>query len=249
MKTASGASERVSLHYDAHFRRIGNSAATVEAPFDASDDKTLSWTPSDRTARIVDVGCGWANRLRALHAMGYTQLTGLDSSAAMIAGAREHNPPAVRLVERDAIAYFRETNERFDRILLFDILEHFAWDEGLQLLDACRSHLAPQGMIVVQVPNFACVTTAHMHFSDITHKQGYTEFSLAQLFDTAGLTPDLVCPAPRFSFARWRPWRPLRGTTLAWRANRYLHRALYRITNVGPEPRCYCPTLLMLGTP
>ncbi len=115
------------------------------------------------------------------------------------------------------------------------------------MLLAAKAALSEEGMVVVQVPNLSCLTATHMQFSDITHVTGYTEFSLSQIFDEAGLVPTVVCEAPPFSIARWRPWRPMRHTTLAWRVSRLLHRLAYALTNMGPRPTCYCPTLLMLG--
>ena len=238
---------RLMDRYPEHFARIGNATPSETETLNADDGKTGAWLPSNRDARFLDIGCGWGNRLMALHAMGWSNLMGIDISEAMIDRARSWVTRPIRLLQTDALSFLENTDEKFDRILLFDLIEHLTVKDAIDVLVAAKECLAPSGMVVMQVPNLACVTAVHMFFSDATHKQGYTEFSLAQVLDAAGMTPTLVCPVPRANLSRWRPWRPLSGTTLGWRLNRLLHRGLYHITNVGPKARCFCPTLLMVG--
>ncbi|MBA2301910.1 MAG: methyltransferase domain-containing protein [Acidobacteria bacterium] len=65
--------------------------------------------------RILDVGCGTGRLMSQIHArVTSVQLTGMDRSAAMVAEAKRHAPPGVRLVQADATALPFAT--RFDAV-------------------------------------------------------------------------------------------------------------------------------------
>ena len=52
------------------------------------------------SARILDLGCGYGRTLRSLHALGFTELAGLDPSGKMIDRARQNLPEAeARLIQ------------------------------------------------------------------------------------------------------------------------------------------------------
>lgn len=48
--------------------------------------------------------------------------------------------------------FLNETSERFDCILLCDVLEHFERPRGAQLLDALPSFVAPGGSLLITTP-------------------------------------------------------------------------------------------------
>ena len=49
-------------------------------------------------------------------------------------------------------SFLAGTSERFDCVLLCDVLEHFPKEEGLALLARCRPYVQPGGLLVVATP-------------------------------------------------------------------------------------------------
>lgn len=112
------------------------------------------WKFAGSGNRILDIGCGEAFLASKVAEMG-NRVTGVD----VIESPRH----------RDALeAYYRQdlfeglhlsaphVSGPFDRILLLDVLEHLPYPE--RILAACRDLLAPQGRILVSVPNIANIT-------------------------------------------------------------------------------------------
>ena len=214
------------------------------------DFRSRKWLPASREALLLDVGCGLGQRLAELHQWGYRRLVGVDANPEVVAAARARLPAGIELVCRDAGAFLAEDRRRYDRVVVGHVLEHLSVEKAVAMLGAVRVSLAAGGQVVVEVPNMSCLTAAHMFHSDVTHRQGYTEYSLRQVFEEAGFgTVRLLCPRPPLQLSSWRPWHPFRGTTLGWRTNVLLHRLAYRITDMGPSPHCFTPHLLMTASP
>jgi 2-polyprenyl-3-methyl-5-hydroxy-6-metoxy-1,4-benzoquinol methylase len=203
------------------------------------------WLPEDRKALIVDVGCGWGTLLRELRQLGFSNLMGVegDSDLARETRARCGNDlDGISIVHADAIEFFEHTDLRFETVLLFHVLEHFSSKDGRRLLSAIREHLADNGRVVVEVPNMSSITGANMQCSDLTHATAFTEYSLKQLFDNAGFEKaSVLCMPPPLRW--WRIGRPSSG--IAWHLNHRFHSILYKITNCGPRPSCFCSALLV----
>jgi len=99
---------------------------------------------------LLDVGCGGGLFLRLMRARGFRAI-GLDFSAqaAGVAWRRQSVPAVCALLER---APFRPSS--LAGLTMFHVLEHLH-DPRAYLL-AARELLAPDGRLVVQVPNAAC---------------------------------------------------------------------------------------------
>ena len=99
---------------------------------------------------LLDVGCGGGLFLKLMRARGF-RAAGLDFSAqaAALAWRRQGVPAVCALLER---APFRPAS--LAGITMFHVLEHL-YDPRAYLL-AGRELLAPDGRLVVQVPNAAC---------------------------------------------------------------------------------------------
>lgn len=147
------------------------------------------WRPaackSDMT--VLEVGCGLGQFLLYLKAKGVADFLGIDQDAAL----KAHLPEAVR--DNFEIADIRDFlsagagGRSFDRIALFDVLEHFTPEDGARLLTGLAGILRPGGRIVVKVPNMASPWGAQHQYGDLTHKTGYGPKSLRQLALAVGL--------------------------------------------------------------
>jgi len=227
--------------YRRQLMRTGNLPAL---PIGVRSDRK-PWLPDDRRSAIVDVGCGWGTLLVELQQLGYSNLMGVEGDQHLAREAAErcgNASSSIHIAHADAIDFFEHTDLRFDRVLLFHVLEHFTSKDGCRLLGAIKECLTERGRVVVEVPNMSSITGTNMQCSDLTHSTAFTEYSLKQLLDNAGFEKVSVhCMPPAL---RW--WRLGRhGSGIAWHLNHRLHLLLYSLTMSGPRPTCFCPALLV----
>ena len=151
---------------------------------------------------VLELGCGTGQFLLYLQAKGIHRFVGVDHDPAV----RDIMPPDI--AGRVVTADFNEALDRmaaeppFDRIILFDVLEHFTPWEGANLLVRLRHHLSSQGMVAIRVPNAASPWGPQHQFSDLTHKAAYTPVSLRQLALATGFSCRAVLPQRRGSPVR-----------------------------------------------
>ena len=147
------------------------------------------WAPAFCTAdtSVLEVGCGTGRFLRYLKAKGVNNITGIDQDA----GLSKVMPDDVSdNFQNVAVEEFIRTHAHpgsFDRIVLFDVLEHFSPDDGLGLLKDLSPLLSAGGLFVLKLPNMSSPWGAQHQFGDLTHKAAYTPTSLRQLSIAAGL--------------------------------------------------------------
>jgi len=79
------------------------------------------------------------------------------------------------------------SDKLYDRIFLFDVLEHFSAEDGHKLLIALRQIMAPHGEIVLKMPNASSPWGLKYQFGDITHITSYTPDSIRQMAVSTGL--------------------------------------------------------------
>ena len=89
------------------------------------------WLPRGQNASCLDLGCGAGDLLLVLKILGFQNLIGIDVGPEQIAIARARG---VTVIQASILEYLQASDESFDLILAFDIIEHFTKDEVLDLL-------------------------------------------------------------------------------------------------------------------
>jgi trans-aconitate 2-methyltransferase len=128
----------------------------------------LRRVPLERPRRCVDLGCGPGNSTELLvRRFPEAEVTGLDSSADMVAAARRRLP-AVRFEEADLATW--TTSERFDLIFANAVLQWLP--SHAALLPRLASQLAPGGWLAVQVPD-NLKEPSHVLMRDVAARQPF----------------------------------------------------------------------------
>jgi SAM-dependent methyltransferase len=171
--------------------------------------------PVDRDAAIVDLGCGHGALLHFAAEAGYRNLAGVDASPEQVAAAHRLGIASVR--QDDLLAALRALpDESRDVVVAFDVIEHLAKDEAVDMADEIRRVLRPGGRWIVHAPNGMSPFCGAVRYGDLTHELAFTPGSLSQLALTAGFRSVAVHEdAPVVhgvkSLVRAALWRALRA--------------------------------------
>ena len=129
-------------------------------------------------ARIFDIGCGPGGNLAMLAGFGEVSACELDDRVRALAERR-----GFRVVAGGELpGTLPFANEQFDLITLLDVLEHTSDD--LAALQSVRSRLTPAGWVVITVPAFRWLWSAHDDSSH--HFRRYTRAQLKEVLGRAG---------------------------------------------------------------
>jgi len=135
--------------------------------------------PNDRNSRILEIGCGYGRNVLALNKRGYTNIVGIDISAAQIHYAKQVLN-LKNVYQADAILAIEQFGEaKWDAVLLLDVLEHLELEYSVELLRKIKAALAHSGTLIVQVPAAMSPLSPHRH-GDVTHLRAYTAGSMDQ---------------------------------------------------------------------
>ena len=152
-----------------------------------------------RRLRLLELGCGTGNVLRALGAFG--EAIGMEPDARLVAVALANGLD----VRRGSIPDDLVVPEGWaDVVLLLDVLEHL--DDEPAALATARCALTAGGALVITVPAFAWLWSAHDRA--LGHRRRYTAGRLRRVVERAGFTVTRVTYFstllfPGFAVVRW----------------------------------------------
>lgn len=239
------------LQYRAHEFGVTNRPEYRIAPkYDAkksafgSHRQLIDWVPQN-ARRVLDLGCGEGAISRSLVERGH-DVVSLDAQAPQ--------QPLPHFIQADLTEDLPlAPNDRFDVVVLADVLEHFV--EPAQLLQRALSHLAPGGRLLVSLPNVAhwsvraLVLAGKFEYTnrgilDHGHLRFFTKDSAERLFSDSGLairshrtTPvpwELVLPPSLPRFARTIERLDVALTRLQPRLFAYQH--LFELVPASAKP-------------
>ena len=146
--------------------------------------------PAERTAAIVDIGCGYGALVLAAQQCGYANARGVDTSPEQVALAQRMG---IRGVEQgDAMTYLTAQHGTIDAVVAFDVLEHLSKDEALSFGDAAFGALRNGGRFIVHVPNAESPFFGRVRYGDLTHELAFTPRSISSLLRVCGFR-DVAC--------------------------------------------------------
>ena len=98
--------------------------------------------PQNKEAKIIDLGCGYGTFLNALSKLGYKNLYGVEI------GKEQNeflNKKGFKVYKQDLIEFLETSEEKFDCITFFDVMEHFKKDEIVEIVSLLKDRLERGG--------------------------------------------------------------------------------------------------------
>ena len=175
-------------------RRLNKSLADKikENHFQLSHE-LLHLMPAEKSAAILDIGCGYGEWLMLLHENGYIQTQGIDISAEQVETAHSLGLNNVHVA--DVFDYLKNNPSTFDCITGIDIIEHFSKEELVRLLELIRTSLKPAGIAIFRTPNMDGIFASVYAYGDFTHSCLLNYSSTMQLGIACGFKKVDVLPS------------------------------------------------------
>jgi 2-polyprenyl-3-methyl-5-hydroxy-6-metoxy-1,4-benzoquinol methylase len=174
------------------YRTAGTRGTTLKAAWEGySEYARLGWLPSNKDARILDLGCGAGEFLEYLAAMDFSKTEGIDYSPEQLAWCRSRGLERLTQVH-DAPAFLRERRGQMACVVMNSVLEHIPKAEIIPLLETIRDTLMKGGSLLLQVPNMANIYGLAARYLDFTHEVGFTEHSIRQVLIAAGFEDEHI---------------------------------------------------------
>lgn len=157
-----------------------------EKTSDEYDSMYKPFMPTDKAARILDIGCGKGFFLYHLAKQGYTNYYGIDADSSSIEHTKKH---ITELCEHNLAEDFVSLRKDFyDMIIMNEVLEHIPKESIIPLLRIIFESLKMKGTLICYVPNMENPFTSYTRYHDFTHTIGFTQNSLTMVLKTAGFS-------------------------------------------------------------
>ena len=225
----------MNIDYSHYYRRWHPETPEHQAEMSAFYRRVLGpHLPTDKSAAVLDVGCGGGYALAALREMGFTRLTGVESDAGQVVSCVKKGLSVEHAA--DTIAFLRDRAGQFQLLLCLDVIEHVPHDDQLRFVTALVAALAPGGRLICTVPNANSTLAGRWRYIDLTHECSFTEHSLDLLLHSAGFT-DIHVGEVEFLTRPANWWLPFASGARHWWAFRFFRtwRRLEVMAELGPQ--------------
>jgi 2-polyprenyl-3-methyl-5-hydroxy-6-metoxy-1,4-benzoquinol methylase len=171
-------------YHSSHHAHTGRTGAggLADIEFEANFGSHLPSPP----ATVLEIGFGEGHTLKRLSSRGFGELHGWDIARECVERATAAGVPGT-LKHVNAIDELRLVGkDKFDVILAKDLLEHLPRADVVPFLEGVHAALRPGGVFLARLPNMGSFLAVMLRYDDFTHRLGFTENSLKQVFTLAG---------------------------------------------------------------
>ena len=150
------------------------------------------FVPSDKSAKIMDLGCGPGSIVWWLRDRGYRDVAGIDISQEQVDIAHGLGLDCVE--KGDIFEFLRADGADYDVLFARDVLEHLDKESCFQFVKLCQARLKSGGRLILQVPNAESPFFGRIRYGDFTHELAFTPSSVSQIGYATGFDKIEVFP-------------------------------------------------------
>jgi SAM-dependent methyltransferase len=137
-----------------------------------------------KKATYLDIGPGQGETLILWRKLGYDNIQSIDISNDVCSHIKKLGFNCELVA--DSTNFLINNKEKFDFIMLNDVVEHINKDELIIFIEAVFDSLKKNGKVLIKVPNAQSPHFSIGRYGDLTHVQSFTELSLTQLMKLGG---------------------------------------------------------------
>lgn len=141
--------------------------------------------PSDKSTKIIDLGCGYGTALYVAKENGYRNVEGVDLSPEMVEAAHALGNTEVK--QGDLLPYLHTVEAgSVGLVMILDVLEHLERQELFDTLSEIARILKPGGRLIAHIPNAQGIFGSNIRYGDVTHELAFTPTSCRQMLSVHG---------------------------------------------------------------
>ncbi len=166
----------------------------IEKQFNAiyyPDEDVIKRLPKNKNNKILDMGCGYGRYLKHIKSLGYENIKGVEIGDEQ---NRFLKDKGFEVIQSDIFEFLKSTDEKFDFVSMFDVMEHFNKNEIVELIPLLKNVLNDDGILVIRVPNGEAMLGGSIMYGDFTHETFFTARSIKQLFNVFDFSHTDVFP-------------------------------------------------------
>lgn len=124
-------------------------------------------------ASILDVGCGYGDKIKALNSLGFENVTGVELNPVLVDSAKQAGHKVLSVDEFN----MEEASEKYDVLLMSHIIEHFQYSDLIDFMESYLGCLKPGGILVIATP-----VMNPDFYDDFDHVKPYTHTGILSIF-------------------------------------------------------------------
>lgn len=161
---------------------IGQAGDVSKAKIEWMKCNFLKFFPGKKKV-YLEIGPGQGETLMFWKELGYENIQSVDIAEDVCEHIQKMGFKC-DLVD-DTTNFLNNNKEKFDLIMLNDVVEHISKSELVEFMSAVFVSLKKGGAVIIKVPNAQSPHFAVGRYGDLTHVQSFTELSLTQLLNLA----------------------------------------------------------------
>lgn len=157
----------------------------VKSQFSTWRGQYERWLPREKSAKILDLGCGHGGMVYWLQSAGYVNTEGIDVNRESIDTGL--NLGIKNLHHGDAVSFLRDKANSYDVVFLVDVLGFLMREEVLEVLRVAVGALKPGGRVVVRSANAESPMAGRILHGHLKEDAHFTENSLKEVLRKSGV--------------------------------------------------------------
>ena len=145
----------------------------------------------NKNAKILELGCCMGRLMITLKELEITNIKGVDIEPEFIKIAKNEG---LDVIQSDILDFLRNSDEKFDAIYCFDVIEHIDKELQEELFIELNRHLNNEGFVAIKTINALSPTASYFRYIDLTHKLSYTPDTLEFLSKLGGFNEVVIRP-------------------------------------------------------
>lgn len=124
-------------------------------------------------SKILDVGCGYGDKIEELLSLGYTNVSGVEINKTLVDIACKKGLNVISLDEFD----MGQNEAQYDVLVMSHIIEHFQYQDLIQFMESYLGCLKPGGLLLIATP-----VMNPSFYDDFDHVKPYTHIGILSIF-------------------------------------------------------------------